>query len=94
MGQGQEGDANKFALAYNGGCVYGSLNGKGTVSSFSGITLPMGLASLDLGGNPSGEDCLNGWLRRVTYYPFAPDPFASSVRPSNEAGLSYDRGQE
>jgi hypothetical protein len=60
-------NVNKLGLAYATNDFAASVNG-GTPSTDALGTVPSGLTTLRI-GKSSGTDFLNGYLRRVTYYP-------------------------
>ena len=60
--------SSKGALAYKTDDSQGAFDG--TASSVNtSVTLPTALTTLYIGNDDSGNAVLNGWLKRVTYYP-------------------------
>lgn len=58
----------RLAAAYQLNNFAASLNGAATVTDTSG-TVPTGQTTARLGANVSGATVINGYIRRITYYP-------------------------
>ena len=63
-----EGTTAKLALAYQALNHAASANGSSPVSN-TAVNVPSGLTALRLGEQASSGAAMNGWLRRITYYP-------------------------
>jgi hypothetical protein len=66
------GVAYKFGCSLVAGTFRSSLNGATPYQSTTGIIMPVGVTTLSLGNVPQFNDAaLNGWIRRVRYWPRA-----------------------
>jgi hypothetical protein len=60
-------NVNKMASAFAANNFAASINGGSVLTDLAGV-VPSGLTTLRI-GRSSGTDYLNGYLRRITYYP-------------------------
>lgn len=62
------GTTYKRVVAYKAN-DFGSATNGGTVSTDASGTVPSGLTQMRLGQLDAGTGPLNGWIRKITYYP-------------------------